>query len=427
MTEASGPGAGPLPGRPAIPAGDRPATPAAEGLKPLAGIRIVDLSTVFAGPMATALLADQGAEVIKVESPEGDTTRAIGPAKGDLSASFITANRGKRGIALDLKSPEAREILLALIARADVLVENFRPGVMARLGLAPEMLAERFPRLVHLSVTGFGPDGPRAGDRAYDAVIQALGSVAASQRDYATGAPVVLASTVSDKVTALTAAQAITAALLRRERNAGRGARVEVAMLDATLAFQWPDAMYNHVFVDDAPAPFPEFGATQRPWKTADGHVTTMVPQPAEFRALCTVLGHPEIANDPRFASLPLRYRHGQALRATLEPLFLQFDNATLEALCRQHGVPMGVIHERPQVLTDPQVQHNQAVVTLDHGDVGRVRLARSGARFDGTPMAPTRGGARLGEHGLEVLEELGFDGARIDALLQSGVLKLPD
>lgn len=402
--------------------------PAGQGteMKPLAGIRIVDLSSVFAGPMATALLADQGAEVIKVESPEGDTTRSIGPAKGDLSATFITANRGKRGIALDLKAPEAREILLTLIGQADVLVENFRPGVMERLGLAPAMLAERFPRLVHLSVTGFGPDGPRAGDRAYDAVIQALGSVAASQRDYTTGAPVVLASTVSDKVTALTAAQAVTAALLQRERS-GRGSRVEVAMLDATLAFQWPDAMYNHVFVDEPPAPFPEFGATQRPWKTADGHVTTMVPQPAEFRALCTVLGQPQIADDPRFASLPLRYRHGKELRATLEPLFLQFDNATLEAACRQHGVPMGVIHERPQVLTDPQVQHNEAVVTLDHGDIGRVRLARSGARFDGQPMAPTRGGARLGEHGLQVLEELGFDGARIDALLQSGVLKLPD
>ena len=389
---------------------------------PLAGIHIVDLSTVFAGPMAAALLADQGATVTKVESPEGDTARMIGPAKGDLSATFIAANRGKRCLALDLKAPAAREVLLALLARADVLVENFRPGVMARLGLADDMLAQRFPRLVRLSVTGFGPVGPRAGDRAYDAVIQAIGGVAASQRDASTGAPVVMASTVCDKLTALTAAQAVTAALLARERS-GRGQHVEVAMLDATLAFQWPDAMYNHVFVDDAPAPFPEFGATQRPWRTADGFVTTMVPQQAEFRGLCTALGHPEIVDDPRFATLAERYRHGPQLRATLEPLFLQNRNADLEAACRRHGVPMGVVHEKAAVLTDPQVAHNQALVVLDHGDIGRVRLARAGARFDGQAQAPRQGAGRLGEHGDAVLRELGYADGEIAALRAAGVL----
>ena len=391
--------------------------------QPLTGIRVVDLSTVFAGPMAAALLADQGAEVIKVESPEGDTARLIGPAKGDLSAAYIAANRGKRGLALDLKAPAAREILGALLARADVLVENFRPGVMARLGLQASDLAQRFPRLVHLSITGFGPDGPRAGDRAYDAVIQAIAGVAASQRDPHTGAPVVMASTVCDKLTALTAAQAVTAALLQRGRT-GRGQHVEVAMLDATLAFQWPDTMYNHVFVDEPPAPFPEFGATQRPWKTADGHVTTMVPQQAEFRGLCAVLGHPEIVDDLRFAVLAQRYRHGQALRATLEPLFLQRSNAALEAGCRQHGVPMGIVNERPEVINDPQVRHNAALHTLDHGDIGRVRLARAGARFDGLAQPPAGPAAHLGEHSAELLRELGFDETEVADLLARGVVR---
>lgn len=392
---------------------------------PLQGIRIVDLSAVFSGPMAATLLSDQGADVIKVESPEGDTTRHIGPAKGDLSSSFVAANRGKRNLALDLKSPAALDVLHALLASADVLIENFRPGVMARLGLADADLAQRFPQLIRLSITGFGPDGPRAQDKAYDAVIQAIGGVAASQRDPASGAPVILASTVCDKVTALTAAQAVTAALFARTRD-GRGRRVEVAMLDATLSFQWVDAMYNHVWVDEAPPAMPEFGVNQRAWPTADGHVATMVPQPAEFAGMCAALGRPDIVEDPRFATLPARYRHGRELRALLEPLMAQFDNATLEAGFRERGAALGRVNERHEVLTDPQVQHNQAVVEVDNGDAGRVRVARSAARFDGQAQLPRRGGARLGEHSAEVLRELGFDEARIAALLADGVVRLP-
>ena len=392
---------------------------------PLQGIRVVDLSAVFSGPMAATLLSDQGAEVIKVESPEGDTTRHIGPAKGDLSSSFIAANRGKRNLALDLKLPAALEVLHALLARADVLIENFRPGVMQRLGLNDADLAQRYPALIRLSITGFGSDGPRAQDKAYDAVIQAIGGVAASQRDPLSGAPVILASTVCDKVTALTAAQAVTAALFARSRD-GRGRRVEVSMLDATLSFQWVDAMYNHVWVNAPPPAMPEFGINQRAWRTTDGHVATMVPQPAEFAGMCAALGRPDIALDPRFASLPARYRHGRELRALLEPLMAQFDNATLENRFRQHGVALGRVNEHHEVLDDPQVRHNQAVVEVANGDGDRVRVARSAARFDGQPQAPRQGGARLGEHSLEVLRELGYDEPRIQALLDGGVVRLP-
>ena len=392
--------------------------------RPLHGIRIVDLSTVFSGPMAATLLSDQGADVIKVESLDGDTTRHIGPAKGDLSSSFIAANRGKRNLAIDLKAPAAHEVLHALLTRADVLIENFRPGVMQRLGLADADLAERHPRLIRASITGFGADGPRAADKAYDAVIQALGGLAASQRDPATGAPVILASTISDKVTALTAAQAITAALFARERD-GQGRRVEVAMLDATVAFQWPDAMYNYVWLDDPPPPMPEFGATQRAWRTADGHVATMVPQPAEFAGMCAALGRPDIPQDPRFSTLPARYRNGPALRALLEPLMAQFDNATLEERFRSHGAALGRVNERPEVLTDPQVLHNQTVVTVVNGTAGPVRVARGAARFDGQPMAPLRGAARLGEHSIEVLREVGVDDAQIAALVERGVVRV--
>ena len=237
---------------------------------PLSGLHILDLSTVISGPMAVALLADQGASVVKVESPDGDTCRLIGPAKGDLSAIYIATNRGKRSIALDLKAPAALPVLHALLRRADVVVNNFRPGVMGRLGLDDSALAALNPRLIRLTINGYGDSGPAAGDRVYDAVIQAVAGVAASHRDHHTGHPGLVATLVCDKLTAITAAQAVTAALYARERD-GLGRRVDVSMLDAVLAFQWPDAMYNHVFVDAPPLHFPELGATQKPWQTADG------------------------------------------------------------------------------------------------------------------------------------------------------------
>ena len=250
---------------------------------PLQDIRVVDLSTVFSGPLAAAVLADQGAQVIKVESMEGDTSRMIGPAKGDLSATFIAANRGKRSLAMDLKQSAAKQILLELIGEADVLINNFRPGVMERLGLSDAVLQQTNPRLIRLSITGFGSQGDAAQEKVYDAVIQAVAGVAATQRNPLNGQPTVLATALCDKLTALNAAQAVVAALYAREKE-GQGRRIDLSMLDATLAFQWPDAMYNHVFMDQAPAEFPEFGVNQKPWPTRDGLVATMCPQQAEFK-----------------------------------------------------------------------------------------------------------------------------------------------
>ncbi len=375
--------------------------------------------------MATALLADQGAAVIKVESPEGDTSRRVGPAKGDLSAAFITVNRGKRSIALDLKHPEARTILTALVRQTDVLVSNFRPGVLERLGLDRAHLQTLNPTLVQLSITGFGPDGPRADDRAYDAVIQAVAGVSASHRDKHTGLPGLLSSTVCDKLTALTAAQALTAALFARERD-GQGRHVEVSMLDATLAFQWVDAMYNQVFLDDAPVGFPEMGITLKPYATADGMVAVMMPQQAEFVALCHALGRPDVAQDARFSSPQARSRHPAELRATLEPLMALQSTAALEAAGRTHGAPVGRVNERQEVLVDPQVVHNQVLVEIDHGSVGRVRLARAAARFDGAAIRPAAAAPHLGEHGRAVLRELGFDDALVAQWIACGVLRDP-
>ena len=385
---------------------------------PLQGIRVLDLSAVLSGPMCTALLADQGADVIKVEPPQGDLSRRIGPAKGDLSAMFIAANRGKRSIALDLKRPQHLGVLLELARRADVLVENNRPGAMARLGLGYDTLGSANPRLVYVSITGFGQSGPYADGRVYDAVIQAVSGLSASHPSQHTGAPMLLATAVCDKLSALTAAQAISAALFARERS-GRGTKLELSMLDATLAFQWPDAMYNHVFVSDPPPPFPEFGVAQRPYRTRNGHVAAMTPQPDEFAALCKGLGRPELAVDARFASVESRRRHIAELLPLLDALVAGHDTDELVATLRAAGVPIGRVNQRHEVLDDPQVRHNAALVQVDHGDAGTVRLARAAARFGGdTGALRMRPAPHLGEHGRAVLEELGFEAPRIDALL---------
>ena len=404
--------------------------------QPLSGIRVVDLSNVLSGPICTAMLVDQGAQVIKVEAPSGDLSRRLGPVKAGMSAMFVAANRGKRSIVLDLTKPDARRALSAMIERADVLVENFRPGAMARLGLDAQSLAKINARLVTLSITGFGPTGPYAEGRVYDAVIQAVAGVCSAHPQWESGEPTLLQTAICDKLTALTAAQAVTAALLGRARD-GQGRRVEVSMLDAALAFQWPDAMYNHVFVDDPPPPYPEFGSTTRLWRTRDGHVAIMAPQADEFAAQCEGFGCPDLAKDPRFATPAERARNGRTLRALLEPLAAQ--QATDECVLRMRaaGTPIGRVNARHEVLTDPQVMHNEALVQFEHDpSIGRVRLARGAARFspskptESTPRTssdpPAAPAPRLGEHGREVLQELGWSPERIQALIESGALRLP-
>ena len=389
---------------------------------PLSGLRVVDFSQIVSGPMAAAMLADQGADVIKVEAPGGDPVRRFGPSKGDISAMFVAVNRGKRGIVLDLKAAAAQDVLWRLIERADVLVENFRPGVMARFGLdAPAVLA-RNPRLVYASITGFGADGPYANIRVYDPVIQAVAGLAATQPD-ADGRPSLIRTLIADKVTALTAAQAITAALYHRERS-GHGQHVEVAMLDAALAFNWPDGMYNHSFLDEPPAPYPEYGALNRVRDAADGQVTIGVLQDSEFVALMRALGLDALAADPVLASFGGRI----ANRKLWEPAMLAALKATdLDALMAgfiREGAVGGRVNACADVPADPQVMHNRVIAEVGQGDIGRVRTARHAAHFSAAAVPPPTPAPRLGEHSRAVLAELGYDDAAAAALFACGAAR---
>jgi crotonobetainyl-CoA:carnitine CoA-transferase CaiB-like acyl-CoA transferase len=274
---------------------------------PLSGFRIVDLTQMVAGPLATMILADQGADVIKVEPRAGDFTRTQGAGPRGLAALFASTNRNKRSIAVDLKDPRGVELVRRLVARADVFVQNFRPGAIDKLGLGETALREIRSELVYVSLSGFGERGPYVAKRVYDPVIQALSGLASIQADYQTGRPHMMRLIVPDKVTALTAAQAITAALLARSRN-GRGQHVHLAMLDATIAFLWPEGMALQTFPDlgvKPPTPGPDLV-----FRTADGYLTAGAMSDVEWAGFCRALGHTEWLEDPRFRTPSLRLRN---------------------------------------------------------------------------------------------------------------------
>ncbi len=390
---------------------------------PLAGVRVVDLSQIVSGPMAACILAEQGADVVKVEATGGDPLRVLGPRKGDLSAMFIAVNHSKRGLALDLKRPDAQDVLNRLISRADVLIENFRPGVIERLGFDYDRCRASNPRLIYASINGFGPDGPYANIRVYDPVVQAVSGLAALQAG-ADGVPQLMRTLIADKITAVTAAQAITAALFSRERS-GEGQRIDIAMLDAAVAFAWPDGMWNETFLDALPAPWPAYGAQMRLWAAADGQVAIGALQDSEFRALCVAVDRPDLAEDNRLKTVAGRNTHRADWAPVLGAAVKAMSVDALMAAFVRTGAVGGRVNRIGEVATDPQVRHNATVAAIDHGSIGRVALPRAAARFGRTRSLPGTA-PTLGEHSRAVLSELGHNAAEIDALIASGSVVAP-
>ena len=392
---------------------------------PLAGIRVVDLTTVISGPVCTMLLADQGADVIKIEPPGGDIARRTA-GDGELTAMFVSSNRGKRSIALDLKQPAAVEVVRRLAASADVMVQNFRPGTVERLGLDADTLRARNPRLVYLSISGVGETGPYVEKRVYDPVIQSLSGLADVQADPATGRPRMVRTIVADKTTAVHAAQAVTAALFARERT-GAGQHVRLSMLDTMVAFIWPEAMVQHTIVGREGV---GTNPTARPdlvFETADGFITVGSVSDAEWRGLCGVLGKPEWIEDPRFAS-PSRRSANAAERLTLvgEVLRGGASRRWLDALDAA-DVPCAPVLRKGEVAADAQVQHNRLIETLAQPGLGDVRQPRPAARFEATPAAIGGPAPRIGEHTDQILAELGYGAAEIAALKASRAARAAD
>jgi len=390
---------------------------------PLAGIRVIDLSTMVSGPLATAILGDQGADVIKVEPPgQGDLIRHIGCARGGLSAIFNTINRNKRSVVLNLQDERGRALLLRLVAGSDVFVQNFRPGVVERMGIGEADLRRVAPKLVYVSISGFGEAGPYAEHRVYDIVIQALSGMAASQADPKTGTPELVRNIVCDKVTAIHAAQAICAALVARERGAG-GQHVRLAMLDASIAFLWPDGMQQHTYLGSgATAPAPLHGIL-RAFPTVDGFVTLLTISDTEFQGLARALRRPELNRDPRFCSVATRMENIDALAKIVA---LETCKEHSDAICARlaaEGVPAAPIRRPERVHEDPQVVANGLLLELEHAICGPLRVPGPVARFGSTPSEVRRLAPTLGEHTDEVLTEIGVDPAELANLRAQSAL----
>jgi CoA:oxalate CoA-transferase len=381
---------------------------------PLAGTLVVDLTRVLAGPFCTLVLADLGARVVKVEAPgTGDDARQIGPFANGVSAYFLSLNRGKESLALDLREDGDRALFERLVARADVLVENFRPGVMARLGYGFEALHARHPRLVYASLSGFGQTGPYAGRPAYDVVVQAMGGIM-SLTGHPGGPPTRVGTSTGDLTAGLFTAIGILAALAERAAS-GVGRRVDVAMLDCQVA-TLENAIARYAATGAVPGPLGSRHPSIAPFQafaTRDGHVVVAAGNDALFAKLCAALGRPALASDPRFASNEARTRNVDALAAELEAALAARTSAEWLARLEAAGVPCGPLQDVAQVIADPQVRARNMVVTAEDLVAGPFAVAGNPVKLSGVADPPTRPGApRLDEHRAKLEAELAAEPA---------------
>lgn len=388
---------------------------------PLEGVKVVDLSVMISGPLAGMMLADLGADVVKVESPGlGDLMRFLGTSKGGMTGIFANNNRGKRSLVVDLKQPAGLEVVRRLIAGADVLIQNFRPGAMERLGLGYDEVAALNPDLVYVSISGYGPDGPYSHRRVYDNVIQAASGLASVQTDPLSGTPSLFRTLLCDKVTSYTATQAITAALFARATGRAGGQHIVLAMLDAAVAFLWPDSAMDAALLDDDAHRTPTIGSNYAVTPLADGFVSAGAVSEAEFRGLVAALGRPDLADDPRFASIPARTQHAAELAPLLRDAAAATSVDDFLARAEMHDVPASKITALHELHEDPQVVHNDLLVEREHPAAGRVREPRPAPRFSATPASVSGHAPLYGEHSDEIVTELGFDAVSLRA---SGII----
>ena len=395
-------------------------------LAPLEGIRILDLTNVLAGPFCCHQLAHMGADVIKVETPgTGDLARQLGAdsaRNADLmGVSFLAQNPGKRSITLNLKSAFGKRILKELVAKSDALVENFRPGVMARLNLDYETLARENPRLVYCAISGFGQDGPLAKLPAYDQIVQGMSGVMSITGDADT-APYRVGYPMADTIGGMTAAFAVAAALANRDDN--RGTFIDVSMLEAVIATMgW--VVSNHLIAGQSPSPNGNDNFTASPsgtFKTADGVMNIAANKQEQFEVLCEIIGNPGLAQDPRFADRKSRLDNRSALTAELEAAFATAPTHDWVEKLTAQGVPAGPVWSVPEALAHPQLADRGLLQTHRIGPED-LQLVGIGAKLDGTAPGVSSPPPELGAHTNEILTELGYDAAQITTLKQEGAI----
>ncbi len=391
---------------------------------PLSGVRVLDLTSMISGPVATMMLADQGADVIKVEPLSGDLVRGAGPNRSGITSMFVSSNRSKRSLALDLKKDEGKKVLVELIAEADVFVQNFRPGTIDRMGFGEDFVRSIRADIVYVSISGFGDEGPFAHQRVYDPVIQSMSGLAAIQADGETGRPKMIRTIIPDKTTALTAAQAITAALFSRERT-GEGQHLKLAMLDTMVSYLWPEGMAGLTLVGREVKAQRAQMSPDLIFQTTDGYITAGAVSDKEWHGMCHALGHEEWIEDTRFLTINDRgINVNERLSLTAQVIATNTSAFWLERLDKE-GVPSGPVLSREEVLDHPQVKINELVSEYEHPIAGRIRQPRPAAVFDKTPSMIRRHAPGLGEHNGEILNALGYNDVQIQELRDLGVIDL--
>ena len=391
---------------------------------PLSGVRVVDVSEVISGPLATMILADQGAEIVKIEPPRyGEESRQLANYRNGMAGLYANCNHGKRSIGINLKSERGLELALEMIREADVFVQNWRPGAAERLGLGETALREVNPRIIYASITGYGDDGPYAGRRGYDPIFQCLTGYVAAQTNPEVPIPDLVRNAVVDKATSYSLAQAITAALYARERGAD-GQHVKVAMLDAGLAFFWPDGMLRHTLPGEGIDHYVVPGERYQLMNTADGQLVMWAGTAEQMRASLLVVGEDELANSPSQRGKPMLEEENQIART--EAVYAGFAKLTSEEAyrrCIEHELPAAPVLSHEDVLLDPQVIHNGCVIEAEHPVYGRYRRAAPSAKFSGTILEPTSAPSLYGEQSEDILEEMGYSSEERKTLRESDVV----
>ena len=389
---------------------------------PLDGVKIIDLSTIVSGPLAGSLLGDQGADVIKIESPlRPDNARFMGPIRGENGALFAAANRSKRSLALDLKKEGAKEIIYQLIKNSDVVMDNFRPGILKKLKLEYENIKKHNPKIIQLSITGYGVDGPYSKRRVYDPLIQATAGIANAQS--IDGNPKFVKTLMCDKITSLTAAQSITAALYSREKT-NEGQKINLSMLDTALYFMWSDNMYNFTWLGDGWEPIPNIADFYEPVKTKDGYIALVAINDSEFAGVCKAIDREDLLTDDRFSTMQNRMMNVIEMQEILLHAYTLFTSEELVERMDQNDVPSAIINKLSDVIDDPQVKNNQSIMSISKDDNNSMQSPKSPAQYSSTPCSNNpKFMPDLGQHSKEILLENGFSSEQINDLAKKEII----